>query len=60
MTLTISTRMNNIEEWIDRLISLYSLEDIFDEFDIQTDQALFILFQEGLIDPELLESLCGD
>ena len=52
--------MNNIEEWIDRLISLYSLEDIFDEFDIQTDQALFILFQEGLIDPELLESLCGD
>lgn len=51
---------SNMEDQIDRILENYSVDEIFEEFDIEPTDVLMILFREGLIDPDLLEELCGN
>lgn len=54
------TNLNNVEGWIENLLNNYSLDEIFEEFELEPEQVLMILFREGLIDPVLLEEVCGN
>lgn len=52
-------RFNKIEGMLDRVIDNHSLEDILEIFSIDTATVLTLLYQEGLIDEEVLEDVCG-
>lgn len=52
--------MNEVKGQIHNLEQNYSVEEIFDLFDLEVNDVLLILFKEGLIDPELLEEVCGN
>lgn len=52
--------MSNYEHDIEKLVTNYSLDEIFEIFELDEEQALQLLFKEGLIDPVLLEEVCGN
>lgn len=52
--------MNEVEWQIDNLIENYSIDEIFDIFDLEGAEVIHVLFREGLIDPLLLEEVCGN
>lgn len=54
------TTMNEVTYQISNLLENYSLDEIFEEFELDEQQVLEILFREGLIDPILLEEVCGN
>lgn len=51
---------DNTYRHIDNLISNYELEEIFEMFDLEVDQVMEILIQNGLIDLDLLEEVSGN
>lgn len=54
------TNMNEVSYQIDNLLNNYSLEEIFEVFELEEHHVLEILFREGMIDPTLLEEVCGN
>ena len=53
-TTTMKTR---IEEFIERYLEDYTFEEILEMFDVTPVEAFEVLFDEGLIDEELLDRL---
>ena len=46
-----------IEEFIERYLEDYTFEEILEMFDVTPVEAFEVLFDEGLIDEELLDRL---